>query len=195
MDFTLSEEEALIRKTAKDFADQTLAPLASKVDRDGKISRDTLKQMAELGFMGVLTPEAYGGSGAGNAVLALIQMEVNRACASTGVTMSVHNSLCQGPVNRFGTEEQKKKYLPKLAGAEWIGAYSLSEPGSGSDAGALIATAKRDGKHFVLNGEKNFVTNGGFADVYVVFVWTPPGRALKTKGISAIIVERSTKGL
>ena len=195
MDFQLSDEESAIQQAARDFATKVLAPLAAKVDRDQKISRDTLKQMAELGFMGILTPEEFGGAGFGNFLMALIQVEINRACAATGVTMSVHNSLCQGPINKFATPDQKKKYLPKLAGAEWIGAYSLSEPGSGSDAGALICTAKRDGAHFVLNGEKNFVTNGGLADLYVVFARTHPDKSLKAKGISAILVERDTKGL
>jgi alkylation response protein AidB-like acyl-CoA dehydrogenase len=192
---SLSEEESLVQQTARDFAKKVLAPLASKVDKEGRIPRDVLRQMAELGFMGVITPEEFGGAGLSNFCLALIQIEINRACASTGVTMSVHNSLCQSPINRYATPEQKRRVLPKLTSAEWIGAYSLSEPGSGSDAGALICTAKRDGAHYVLNGEKNFVTNGGFADLFVAFARTHPDRSLKHKGISAFLVERSTKGL
>jgi butyryl-CoA dehydrogenase len=195
MDFNLGDEEALIQTTARDFADRVLKPKAAEFDRAGSVPREILKQMAELGFMGMLVPESYGGSGLNNFSLALVQMEINRACASTGVTMGVHNSLMSSPVIRFGTEEQKKATLPKLATAEWIGAYSLSEPGSGSDAGALRATAVRDGNHFVLNGTKNFVTNGGIADVFVVFARTHPDPAMKTKGISAFLVERTAKGL
>jgi alkylation response protein AidB-like acyl-CoA dehydrogenase len=195
MDFALSQEEAIVQQVARDFATSVLTPLAAKVDKEQIISRDTLKQMAELGFMGIATPEEYGGAGLDNFTMSLIQVEINRACAATGVTMSVHNSLCQGPLLKFGTVEQKKKYLPRLTSAEWIGAYSLSEPASGSDAGALLCTAKRDGSHFLLNGEKNFVTNGGYADFYVVFARTHADQALKTKGISAILIERDTKGL
>ncbi|MBI4564551.1 MAG: acyl-CoA dehydrogenase [Planctomycetes bacterium] len=195
MNFELSDEEKLIQQTARDFADRVLAPRADEFDRAGDIARDILTQMAELGFMGMLAPEAYGGSGLNNFCLSLVQMEINRACASTGVTMSVHNSLMQSPLIAFGTEAQKRRYLPKLTRAEWIGAYSLSEPGSGSDAGALAATASREGDAYVLNGTKNFVTNGGTADLFIVFARTHPDRELKTKGISAILVERTTPGL
>ena len=139
MNFDLTEEESLIQKTARDFADRVLKPRAAEFDRAGSVPREVLQQMAGLGFMGMLIPESYGGSGLDNFSLALVQMEINRACASTGVTMSVHNSLLSSPVIKFGTEEQKKAVLPRLASAEWIGAYSLSEPGSGSDAGALRA--------------------------------------------------------
>jgi alkylation response protein AidB-like acyl-CoA dehydrogenase len=195
MNFDLSEDERLIQQTARDFADRVLKPRAAEFDRQGSVPREVLSQMAELGFMGMLVPEEYGGSGLNNFCLAIVQMEINRACASTGVTMSVHNSLLSSPIIRFGTDAQKKSILPKIAKAAWIGAYSLSEPGSGSDAGALRATAVRDGSHFVLNGTKNFVTNGGIADLFVVFARTHPDPALKTKGISAILVERTAKGL
>src|SRR5688572_5258902 len=195
MNFDLTEDERLVQQTARDFADRVLKPRASEFERAGSVPREVLSQMAELGFMGMLTPEEYGGSGLNNFCLALVQMEINRACASTGVTMSVHNSLLTSPILRFGNEAQKKTVLSKLARAEWIGAYSLSEPGSGSDAGALRATAVRDGDHYVLNGTKNFVTNGGIADLFIVFARTHPDPAMKTKGISAFIVERATRGL
>src|SRR5205085_11251493 len=128
------------------------APIAGKIDRDGKIPRDILDKMAALGFLGMLTPEAYGGVGLTNLALALVQLEINRACASTGVTMSVHNSLCQSPLLRFGSDEQKQRCLPRLARGEWIGAYSLTEPVSGTDAAALITTAVKDGSDYVING-------------------------------------------
>jgi hypothetical protein len=195
MDFELGSDEQAIQQSAREFSQKVLAPLAAKHDREQTIDRAVFRQMGELGLMGMLTPEEYGGSALGNFALALTQIEVNKACAATGVSMSVHNSLTQGPLNKFGSPELKKKYLPKLTSAEWIGAYSLSEPGSGSDAGALICTAKRDGDHYVLNGEKNFVTNGNYADLYIVFARTHPDKAMKTKGISAIVVERTTKGL
>jgi alkylation response protein AidB-like acyl-CoA dehydrogenase len=195
VNFSLSDDEASVQQLARDFADKELAPLAAKIDRDRKIPREILSKMAELGFMGMLAPEALGGAGLNNFCLALALMEVNRACASTGVTMSVHNSLVQGPLLKFGTDEQKRRYLPKLAKAEWIGAYSLSEPGSGTDSAALTTAAVRDGKHYVLNGSKNFVTNGGFADFYIVFVRTHPDASLRHKGVTCLLVERGTKGL
>ena len=195
MSFTLTPEEAVIQQTAKEFADKELAPLASKIDQTGEVPRAILEKMASLGFLGMLTPESYGGAGLSNLALALVQLEINRACASTGVTMSVHNSLCQSPILKFGTEEQKKKYLPKLARGEWIGAYSLTEPVSGTDAAALITTATRDGSDVVINGTKNFVTNGGFADVFILFARTNTAPEAKQSGISAFIVERTSKGL
>jgi alkylation response protein AidB-like acyl-CoA dehydrogenase len=195
MNFDLSEEERLIQETARDFADKELAPRAAAIDRSGEIPRELLSKMAGLGFLGMLAPEEFGGAGLDNLCLALVQIEINRACASTGVTMSVHNSLFQSPLLRFGTEAQKKALLPRVTRGELIGAYSLSEPVSGTDAGALLTTAKSDGDHYVLNGTKNFVTNGSFADVYIVFARTNPDPALKHEGISAILVERSTPGL
>jgi butyryl-CoA dehydrogenase len=195
MNFTLSTEEALIQQTAREFADKELAPLAPSIDQKHEVPREILAKMGSLGFLGMLTPETYGGVGLTNLALALVQLEINRACASTGVTMSVHNSLCQSPILKFGTEEQKAKYLPKLARGEWIGAYSLSEPVSGTDAAALITTAVRDGSDFVLNGTKNFVTNGGFADVFILFARTNQAPEAKQSGISAFIVERTSKGL
>ena len=150
--------------------------------------------MASLGFLGMLTPESYGGVGLTNTALALVQLEINRACASTGVTMSVHNSLCQSPLLRYGTDAQKQQYLPKLARGEWIGAYSLTEPVSGTDAAALITTAVKDGDDYVLNGTKNFVTNGGFADLFILFARTDQAPTAKQTGISAFLVEKTRKG-
>jgi butyryl-CoA dehydrogenase len=195
VNFTLTPEEALIQSTAREFADKELAPLAAKIDRESAIPRDILDKMAALGFLGMLTPESYGGVGLTNLALALVQLEINRACASTGVTMSVHNSLCQSPILRFGNDEQKQRYLPRLARGEWIGAYSLTEPVSGTDAAALITTAAKDGGEYVINGTKNFVTNGGFADLFILFARTDSSPAAKQTGISAFLVERASKGL
>jgi alkylation response protein AidB-like acyl-CoA dehydrogenase len=195
MKFTLTPEEILIQQTAREFADKVLAPLSASIDRNGEIPRAVLDKLAALGFLGMLTPEPYGGAGLTNVALALVQLEINRACASTGVTMSVHNSLCQSPILKFGTDEQKKKYLPRLARGEWIGAYSLTEPVSGTDAAALITTATREGGDYVIRGTKNFVTNGGFADLIILFARTNSDPEAKQTGITAFIVERSWKGL
>lgn len=194
MNLDLTDDERLVQQTARDFAEKELKPLAAKIDRDEEVPRRVLDQLAELGFLGVITPETYGGSGLTNFCLTLILVEINRVCASTGVTLSVHSSLAQSPILKSGSEEQKRKYLPKLAKGEWIGAYSLSEPVSGSDAAALITTAVRDGDSYVFNGTKNFVTNGGFADVFIVFARTARDPKLKHGAISAFIVERGTKG-
>jgi len=195
MNFTLSPEEALIQSTAREFADKELAPIAGKIDQQGQVPREILDKMASLGFLGMLTPETYGGVGLTNLALALVQLEINRACASTGVTMSVHNSLCQSPLLRFGSDEQKQKYLPRLARGEWIGAYSLTEPVSGTDAAALITTAAKDGDAYVITGAKNFVTNGGFADLFILFARTDASPTAKQTGISAFLVEKTWKGL
>jgi butyryl-CoA dehydrogenase len=195
MTFTLTPEEVLIQQTAREFADKELAPLASKIDQSGEVPRAILDKMASLGFLGMLTPDTYGGVGLSNLALALVQLEINRACASTGVTMSVHNSLCQSPILKFGNDEHKQKYLPRLAHGEWIGAYSLTEPVSGTDAAALITTAVRDGNDIVINGTKNFVTNGGFADLFILFARTSAAPDAKQSGISAFLVERTSKGL
>lgn len=195
LDPLLSEEEQLIRRTAREFAKAEIAPLAEEIDRSHDVPRRLLERLASVGFMGVLIPEEYGGAGLSNACLFLIQTELNRACASTGVTMSVHNSLTSSPIIRFGTEAAKRRYLPKMATAEWIGAYSLSEPVSGSDAAALVTHAQRHGDGYVLNGQKVFVTNGKIADVFVVFARTSRIEGSKAKGISAFILDRSTPGL
>jgi alkylation response protein AidB-like acyl-CoA dehydrogenase len=142
----------------------------------------------------MLTPTELGGAGMTNLALALVQIEINRACASTGVTMSVHNSLFQSPLLRYGTDEQKKRYIPAAAKGERIGAYSLTEPGSGTDAAALRTSARKDGTDYVLDGTKNFVTNGGFADVFIVYARSNPDPAAKHDAISAFIVERGMKG-
>jgi butyryl-CoA dehydrogenase len=194
LDLEPTDEERLVQETAREFADNWLAPRAAGIDRTGEMPREVLDKLAELGFLGMLIPEEYGGSGLNNFALTLAQIEINRACASTGVTMSVHNSLVSAPILRFGTEEQKRRWLPRLASGEVIGAYSLSEPGSGSDAAALATTAVRDGGAYVVRGTKNFVTNGAFADLFIVFVRTHPDASLKAKGVSALLVERGTPG-
>lgn len=192
MQFPLTEEQRLIQETARAFADNEIAPVADKHNREGKFPAALVKRMGELGFLGMLVPETYGGSGIGNFGLVLALEEVNRACASTGVTMSVQNSLVCAPIVHWANETLKKKYLPKLASGEFMGAYALSEPGSGSDAAGLVTSAVKDGDAYVLNGTKNFITTGAEADVVIAMVRTDP--AHKTRGITAFLVERDWKG-
>jgi len=192
MEFELTEDQRMIRDTARELADKIIAPRASELDRTQTFPRENMKALAELGFMGVIVPEEYGGAGLGNLELVLILEEINRACASTGVTLSVHNSLVCGAILRFGTEEQKRKYLPSLAVGKILGAYGLTEPESGSDAASIRLSAKKDGDSFVLNGTKVMITSGTEADVVVIYTRTGPGE--RSKGISAFLVEKGTPG-
>jgi butyryl-CoA dehydrogenase len=194
MDFDLTEEQRMIRDAAREFAESEVAPGAGERDRSGEFPIAQFRAAAAQGFAGVLVPEEYGGSALGNLAASLILIEVNRACASTGVTLSVHNSLCCGPVAKFGTEEQKRKYLPRLASGEWLGAYSLSEAGSGSDASALVCAAREDGDAFVLDGTKLWVTSATHADFFLVFARTSKEPGRKARGISAFLVEKTFPG-
>jgi len=191
--FDLTEEQQMIQQTAREFANNEIMPVADKHSREGKFPAEIVKKLAELGFLGMLIPEEYGGTGLGNFCLVLALEEINRACASTGVTMSVHNSLCTGPIIQWASEELKKKYLPKLATGEFIGAYALSEPDAGSDPASLSCAAVKDGNEYVLNGTKNFITTGQEADVFIVMARTNPEEK-KTRGISSFILEPGMKG-
>lgn len=192
MQFNLTEEQQMIQQTAREFADNEIAPVAGQLAREGKYPTEIVKKLGELGFLGMLIPQEYGGTGLGNFCLVLALEEVNRACASTGVTMSVHNSLTTGPIIHWASEELKKKYLPKMATGEMIGAYALSEPDSGSDAAALVCGAVKDGNEYVLNGTKNFITTGKEADVVIVMTRTDTSH--KSRGITAFILEPDMKG-
>ncbi len=192
MQFPLTEEQRLIQDTAREFADREIAPVADRHNREGTFPMALVKRMGELGFMGMSVPETYGGSGAGNFSLVLVLEEINRACASTGVTMSVQNSLVCAPIVHWASEPLKHQYLPKLASGEFLGAYALSEPGSGSDAAGLVTSAVKDGDSYVLNGTKNFITTGAEADIVLAMVRTDT--AHKTRGITAFILERGWKG-
>lgn len=194
MEFTLNEEETLIRDMAQGFAESELMPRATKHDRQSFVDPEVFARMQELGLWGLTVPETYGGAGMGNQALSLVLEEVNRACAATGVTLSVHNSLVCAPLNKFGSEALKRQWLPRLAAGEIYGAYCLTEPNAGSDAAALETTARADGDHFVLNGTKIWVTNGGIAGVYIVYARTNPSVS-KAKGISAFVIPRDTPGL
>jgi alkylation response protein AidB-like acyl-CoA dehydrogenase len=191
--FELSDEERLIQQTARDFADTEIAPKAAEWDAKSRFPREAVDGLARLGFMGMLIPEEYGGTNLGNFSLVLALEEINRVCASTGVTMSVHNSLASSPIIRFGNEKTKRRYLPKMATGEWLGAYALSEAGSGSDAASLQARAVKDGNEYVLNGAKSWITTGAEADLFVVMVRTDPQE--RTRGISTFVLDRGMKGL
>ena len=189
----LTDEQQMIRDVARDFAQNEIKPIAGELDREGRFPTDLVKKLGELGFMGIFVPQNYGGSGMDTFSCVLALEEICKACASTGVIMSVNNSLVCEPILRFGTEEQKKKYLSPLAKGEKLGCFSLSEPAAGSDAGSIRTTAIRKGDYYVINGTKNWVTNGPEADIIVLF--TSVDLSKKHRGITAFIVERETPGV
>ncbi len=191
--YPLTEAQLRVQAQARDFADREVAPHADANSRAGRYPADLIRRAVDLGYCGALIPTEYQGSALGNFALTLILEEVNRACASTGVTLSVHNSLVSNPIRQFGSEAVKRKYLPQMARGERIGAYCLTEPHSGSDAAALTTSAVRDGDQWVLNGTKFFITTGSDAGVYVVFARTDVSH--KTRGITAFVIERETPGL
>ncbi|KAA0565961.1 acyl-CoA dehydrogenase [Rossellomorea aquimaris] len=192
MNFKLSEEHEMIRKMVRDFARNEVAPTAAERDEEERFDMDLFKKMAELGLTGIPWPEEYGGIGSDYLAYCIAVEELSRVCASTGVTLSAHTSLAGWPVYKFGTEEQKQKYLRPMAQGEKIGAYGLTEPGSGSDAGGMKTTARLEGDHYVLNGSKIFITNGGIADTYIVFALTDQSQ--RQRGTSAFIVEKEFEG-
>ncbi|MFY4670385.1 acyl-CoA dehydrogenase AcdA [Bacillus anthracis] len=192
MHFKLSEEHEMIRKMVRNFAKNEVAPTAAERDEEERFDRALFDQMAELGLTGIPWPEEYGGIGSDYLAYVIAIEELSRVCASTGVTLSAHTSLAGWPIFKFGTEEQKQTFLRPMAEGKKIGAYGLTEPGSGSDAGGMKTIAKRDGDHYVLNGSKIFITNGGIADIYVVFALTDPES--KQRGTSAFIVESDAPG-
>ena len=194
MDFGLTEELELIRKLARDFAEVELLPRAAQHDREEAIDPAVFRGLAELGLWGLTIPEEYGGSGLGNLALCLVLEEINRACASTGVTLSVHNSLVCAPLIKFGSEALRREWLPRMASGEILGAYCLTEPDSGSDAAALATRAVRDGAEYVLDGTKIWVTSGSLAGVLIVYARTNPD-VPKARGISAFLVDPKTPGV
>jgi alkylation response protein AidB-like acyl-CoA dehydrogenase len=194
MNFELDEELAMVRDMARDFAIQELDPRASKHDRQGFIDQEVFGQIADLGLWGLTIPEAYGGAGMGNTELSLVLEEINRADASVGVTLSVHNSLLGTPILKFGSEAKKDEWLPKLATGEAIGCYCLTEPNAGSDAAAVQTRAVRDGDDWIISGTKIWVTNGGLASIAIVYARTDPDVS-KAKGLSAFLVPLDAPGV
>jgi acyl-CoA dehydrogenase len=193
IEFQPSDEDLLVQKMAKDFADNEIAPVAAELDRREEFSRDLWNKMGALGFLGMSAPAEYNGSDLSTVAQCLVLEEINRACASTGVAVSVQNSLLCWPLSRFGSEEQKANYLPRLATGELVGAYALTEPGAGSDAAALETQATRTSDGYVLDGRKCWITNGATADVAIVFATVDRGRG--REGICAFIVEKSLDGV
>jgi butyryl-CoA dehydrogenase len=192
MDFELSERQRLFQEMVRDFAEKEVAPRAPAVDEEARFPAETVKMMGELGLMGIGIPEEYGGAGADTVCYVIAVEEISRACASTGVIMSINNSLVCDPIHKFGGEEQKRRFLIPLARGEKLGCFCLSEPDAGSDAGSLRMTATSEGDHFLLKGVKNFITNGQEADIAIVFARmdlqpTP-------KGVCAFLVEKGTPG-
>ena len=192
MNFELTEQQRMIRDMARDFAQQSIAPVAAELDRTERFPADIVKQMGELGFMGMNVEEKWGGAGLDTLCYVLAMEEISKACASCGVIMSVNNSLVCWPLETYGSDGQKEKFLKPLARGELLGAYCLSEPGAGTDAAAQATTARKDGDGWVVNGMKNFITNGANADVLIVFAQTDA--SLKHKGIAAFIVETKSEG-
>ena len=189
----LSEDELLLRNTVRDFADQELAPRAAGYDESGEFPWDNFRGLAALGLLGLTVDESYGGSGGTQRQLAIALEEVARGCAATSVIYIAHLSLCAQFIHRFGTEGQKRRFIPPLARGEKLGAFALTEPGSGSDAAALRTTAARSDGHYLVNGAKLFITNAVDADTFVVVA--SHDLSLRTRGIDALIMERDTKGL
>jgi butyryl-CoA dehydrogenase len=193
MQFQLTEDQQLVQKTARDFATSEVLPKAAEIDREHRHPAELVARMAELGFLGIAVPEQWGGAGMDHVSYVLAMEEISRACASTGVIMSVNNSLVCDPITRFATDAQKKKWLVPLAGGKLLGCFALSEPEAGSDAAAQRTTATRDGNDWVISGTKNWITNGPVADVCVLF--TMNDRAAGHKGITAFILPMDAKGV
>ena len=181
-----------VRDMVAKFSDGEVAPIAASIDSNGKIPEELIKKLSENGFMGSYVPEEYGGAGMDYVSYAIIIEEISRSCASTGVLISAHTSLCTWPILEFGNDEQKKKYLPKLASGEQIGCFCLSEPNAGSDAGSLTTFAEDKGDHYELTGTKNWITNGKEAGIAIVFAKTT--KTDDHKGMSAFIVETNSEG-
>lgn len=192
MDFAFNEEQKMVIDGARRFSREKLAPAVAELDEKGEVNLKALKELGGLGYLGMTVPEEYDGSNAGAVAYAASMIEFSKADAGAAVAVSVQNSLVNDAVLEFGTEKQKKDFLPKLASGEWIGCFSLTEANAGSDPGSLRAAAVRDGDHFVLSGTKNFTTNGGIADVMIVFAQTDKDKG--ARGISAFLLRTDIPG-
>ncbi|MFZ5651552.1 MAG: acyl-CoA dehydrogenase [Bacillota bacterium] len=193
MPLHLTEEQKMMRDMVRRLAQNEIAPRAAYYDKTHEYPWENIKKMSELGLMGVPIPEEWGGAGCDFLSYIITIEEISRACASTGVILAVHTSVGTMPILIFGTEEQKKKYVPRLSSGEMIGAFALTEPGAGSDAASLTTSARLDGDHYIVNGSKIFITSGGAAGVYVTFVRTEPGSG-GSRGITCLLVDHDTPG-
>lgn len=192
MDFNLDKQHLLLQQMYRDFAENEVEPIAADIDITEEAPAENIKKLAKYGFFGIPFPKEYGGQGADYIAYAMAIEELSKKCATTGVIVSAHTSLCAAPIYENGTEEQKKKYLPDLLSGKKIGAFGLTEPGAGTDAAGQQTIAVLDGDHYILNGTKIFITNAGFADVFIIIAMTDKSQG--TKGISAFIVERGFEG-
>lgn len=192
MDFNISKQEELFLQMIREFTENEIKPIAAEIDEQERFPVETVEKMGKLGIMGIPIPVEYGGQGSTNQIYSMAVEEISRVCGTTGVVVSAHTSLCADPIMNFGTEEQKQKYLPKLASGEWVGAFGLTEPNAGTDAALQQTTAEDAGDKWILNGSKIFITNAEYAHVYVIIAMTDKSQG--TKGISAFIVEKGTPG-
>jgi butyryl-CoA dehydrogenase len=192
MDFNFTREQELVRQMLKEFVEKEVKPISAHIDETEEFPMENVKKMARYGIMGIPFPREYGGAGGDDISYIIAVEELAKACGSTSVILSAHTSLCCWPIFKYGTEEQKQKYLPELLKGEKLGAFALTEPNAGTDAAGQQTIARVDGGDFVLNGSKVFITNGGYADVFVIFAMTDKSKG--TKGISAFIVKKGTKG-
>ncbi|NCB18704.1 MAG: acyl-CoA dehydrogenase [Bacteroidia bacterium] len=192
MNFELNKRQHLFRQMIREFADKEVKPIAAEVDETESFPLENVVKMGKLGIMGIPIPAKYGGAGGDNIMYSIAVEELSRVCGTTGVIVSAHTSLCVAPIYEFGNEEQKNKYLPKLCSGEWIGAFGLTEPNAGTDASAQQTTAVETEEGYLLNGNKIFITNAGYAHVYIVFAMTD--KSVGVKGISTFIVEKDTPG-
>ena len=193
LNFNLTEDQKMMRKMVRDFVEEEVIPQAAHTDETHEFPLALVHKMRELGLLGIPIPEEYGGAGSDFTSYTLALEEIARGCASTAVIMAVHTTLGTFPIYYFGNEEQKQKYLPKLAKGEMLGAFALTEPNSGSDASSLVTTAKRRGDHYVINGSKRFISNTGYAGIYTVLASTD--RTKGSRGITAFLVDADTPGL
>ncbi|SKC58885.1 acyl-CoA dehydrogenase [Maledivibacter halophilus] len=192
MDFRISKEHEMLRQMYREFAENEVKPLAEEVDEQEMFPVETVKKLARYGFLGIPFPKEYGGQGGDNLAYAMAVEELSKACATTGVIVSAHTSLGASPIYEFGTEQQKQKYLIPLVKGEKLGAFGLTEPNAGTDAAGQQTKAVLDGDHYILNGSKIFITNAGYADIYIIMAMTDKSKGVK--GISAFIVEKDYEG-
>lgn len=192
MNFQLSKEQEMARQLFRDFAEKEVKPLAQEIDEEERFPVETVEKFKKYGFLGMPFPKEYGGQGCDILTYVMAIEELSKVCATTGTILAAHTSLCAAPIYEFGTEEQKQKYLTKLASGEWLGAFGLTESGAGTDAAGQQTKAVLEGDHYVLNGSKIFITNAAYADVFIIMAMTDKSKG--TKGITAFIVEKSFPG-
>ncbi|ONI37922.1 acyl-CoA dehydrogenase [Candidatus Epulonipiscium fishelsonii] len=192
MNFLLSDKHEMLKQLYREFSEKEVKPLAEEIDEEERFPTETVEKLAKTGMLGIPFPKEVGGMGADNLSYVMAVEEASRVCGTTGVIISAHTSLGAWPIYNFGTKEQKEKYMPKMCSGEWLGAFGLTEPNAGTDAAGQQTTAKLDGDEYVLNGSKIFITNAGYAHVYVVMAMTDKSQG--TRGISAFIVENGTPG-